>query len=97
MFVDGLPFARIFETPQGLVELFADVHIFGKHLVLDELMVYPADGRERLFLGVKLTLSIFRQVRLDAAAQDFEELTVVSHRTGKKRLGPIMIRTRRLR
>ena len=97
MFADGSPYVRIYATPQGPIEVFADVHIFGKHLVLDEIMVYPANTPERLSIGARITFFIFRQIRVQAATEDFDELTVVFHRTGKKRIGPIMTFTRRLK
>ena len=72
------------------------MHIFGKHLVLDELIVYPDVGEERLVMGVKQALWIVRQIRLKAKAEGFDELTVVYHRIGKPRPGRIITRTRRL-
>ncbi len=41
MFEDGKEFDAIFETKAGLVRAYADVHVAGEHLVLQELMVFP--------------------------------------------------------
>jgi hypothetical protein len=57
----------VFETPAGPVGIFAEVHIFGKRLVLDELLFYPADDQDRLVIGVEQVLSIKRELQRMAA------------------------------
>jgi ribosomal protein L7/L12 len=82
MFVDGSYFEQNFETPPGPVTALAEVHIVGECLVLDELLFYPAESSDRLQIGTRQILEIFRFLRTVAKEQGFAELTVVFHRVG---------------
>jgi hypothetical protein len=96
MFEDGKDFDAIFETKAGLVRVYADVHVAGSHLVLDELMVFPRD-RPYLKVGVPEALEIASAIRVLARDSGFEKLTVIYHRIGGKHDGRTIVRTRTLR
>jgi hypothetical protein len=95
MYVDGSDYESLFQTPSGLIQVLAEVHIFGPHLVLDELLFYPLD-QESLAIGVRQTLAILKALRTRAKEQGFTEMTVTYHRTGKRRPAPTVARSRRL-
>lgn len=95
MFKDGSYFDKEFDTRLEPILVVADVHIFGDHLVLDELLFYPLEG-ERLPIGVKQAFEIFRMLRILAKEQGFSELTVGFHRTGAGRHGRTISFTRSL-
>jgi hypothetical protein len=59
IFVDGNDFLKDFHTPLGSITILAETHIFGDHLVLDELLFYPTESFDPLALGVKQALQIF--------------------------------------
>jgi len=62
MFLDGKDYEEIFPTPQGPIQVMAEAHIFGTHLVLDSLLFFPED-QELLDIGVRQTLAILRSIR----------------------------------
>ena len=95
MYVDGSDFEQIFPTPQGPIQVLAEVHILGLHLVLDELLIFP-ENKPRLEIGVRQSLAIVRKLRVAAKDQGFAEMTVTYHRVGKPQCGQSVARTRRL-
>jgi hypothetical protein len=96
MFEDGKEFDAIFETEAGIIRAYADVHVSGSHLVLDELLIFPRD-RPFLKVGVPETLQILSSIRALARDSGFEKLTVIYHRIGGKHDGRTIVRTRTLR
>lgn len=96
MFVDDADFQQDFATSQGDITLFAEVHIFEGHLVLDELLFYPTRSSATLNIGTGVVLEVLRALRNLAAEQGFTELTVAFHRTGPGRHGRTITVTRRL-
>ncbi len=97
MFEDGKDFEEIFETDQGSVRVFAEVHVTGSHLLLNEPLFYPDNGEDVLQLGVRQVLDIFRAIRSLARDSGFEKLTTTYHRVGGGHDGRIIRRTRSLR
>ena len=59
-------FERIFATSQGPLGALATVRIRGDQLELHDLMIYPAESRQPLCVGVREMLHIVRQI--EAAA-----------------------------
>ncbi|SNT24087.1 hypothetical protein SAMN05421770_10626 [Granulicella rosea] len=96
MFADGEDFDCVFDTDVGPVRVFAETHVLGSHLVLDEFLFFPESDQDRLVLGVRQTLEILRLIRVQAKEAGFEALTVSYHRVGKKRRGNIIVLTRSL-
>jgi hypothetical protein len=96
MFQDQTDFEGEFDGEQGPVQLFADCHIIGRHLILDELLVYPKSAEKKLTLTLKEVFGVFLMLRTAAAEEGFEHLTVTYHRVGPRRTGHIMTFTRTL-
>jgi hypothetical protein len=96
MFEDGKDFDAIFETKAGPVRAYADVHVAGSYLVLEELLIFPID-RPFLKVGVPETLEIMSAIRGLARDSGFEKLSVIYHRIGGKHDGRTIVRTRKLR
>ena len=95
MFVDGEYFDKVIATPQGPVRVLADIHVFGRHVVLDGFLFYPEEG-ERLEIGVSQVLSIKRKLSKEAKAEGFAEITTVYNRQGKGRNQRTIVHTRSL-
>ena len=96
MFETGADFEQIFETLAGRIQVLAEVHVIGSHLILDELLVYPESENGRLQVGVGEVLEVLRAIRCLAKADGYDALTVVYHRVGGHRDGRTMSFTRRL-
>ena len=96
IFVDDDFFDEVIDTLEGPVRVFAMTHIFGAHLVLEEVLLYPRDTPEPLRIGVGQALSIRRRLFQLAKEQGFAELTVFYHRVGPRRTGRTITHTRRL-
>lgn len=97
LLTDGDYYSLDFDTPLGPISVLAEIHIFGQHVVFDELLIYPRDSEGSLRIGVANVLEIVRQLRNSAAEQGFAELTAVFHRVGPGRHGRTITVTRRLR
>ena len=95
-FFDSAYFQRDFETHRGSITLLAEAHLFGDHLVLDELLFYPTRGQETLPIGTKSVFEIIRHLRTLARDEGFTYLTVTFHRTGANHHGRTITFTRSL-
>lgn len=96
MFQDGEDFEVTVETPGGSLRIFAEVHIDGRNLLLDSLLVYPERSEDVLTVGAGQILEIAQAIRTLAKDEGFERLTFTYHRVGAGRSGRIIERTRTL-
>jgi hypothetical protein len=94
-FIDDAFFDETIQTPHGPVRVFAETHVFGPHLVLDEMLFFPLEQRERMKIGVNRVLAINRGIRVAAKEAGFTEITVSYHRLGRS--GNTIIHNRRLK
>ena len=97
MFIDGRDFDKTYETSLGPVGVLAEVEIDGSRLVLHAFSMYPIETDQRLHIGVRRTIEIFRSIRQDALEQGFTALVVDAKKLTGASPGRIVKVERRLR